>query len=94
VDQQRQVQSPAEGWTVTITRDILKGGVDQVETQEWVWRYRPQTEIIEVHPCKVPGTATACPTTTTTTTAPATTTTAPEATTTTAGGTTTTAGGG
>jgi vancomycin resistance protein YoaR len=94
VDQQRQMQSPAEGWTVTITRDILKGGVDQVETQEWVWRYRPQTEIIEVHPCKVPGTATACPTTTTTTTAPATTTTAPEATTTTAGGTTTTAGGG
>lgn len=84
VDQQRRVQSPAEGWTVNITRTILLGGQDQVEEREWVWRYRPQVEIIEVHPCKVPGTSTACPTTTTTTTAPPTTTTTePESTTTT-----------
>jgi len=74
VDQQRRVQSPAEGWSVTVTRTILRGGTDQVEEQEWVWRYRPQTEIIEVHPCMVPDTSTACPTTTTTTIPPTTTT--------------------
>ncbi|MFZ0013631.1 MAG: VanW family protein [Acidimicrobiia bacterium] len=91
LNSQRKVQSAAEGWTVTVTRTILKGGTEQVEEQQWVWRYRPQREIIEVHPCKVPGTSVACPTTTTTTTAPpqTTTTTQPPATTTT---TTTTTG--
>jgi vancomycin resistance protein YoaR len=85
VDQQVQTQSAADGWSVTVTRTILKGGTEQVEEQQWVWRYRPQTEIYEVHPCMVPGTSTACPTTTTTTTAPPTTTTTapPETTTTT-----------
>ncbi len=87
IDQERQVQSPAEGWSVTITRTILRGGNDLVEEQEWVWRYRPQTEIIEVHPCKVPDSGTPCPTTTTTTTTTSTTTTTtvPEETSTTAG---------
>jgi hypothetical protein len=70
VNEQRQTQTEAEGWSVTITRTILRGGTEQVDEQEWVWRYRPQTAIYEVHPCKVPGSATACPTTTTTTTAP------------------------
>jgi vancomycin resistance protein YoaR len=79
----RTVQSPAEGWTVTVTRTILVGGDDLVDEREWVWRYRPQNEIIEVHPCKVPGTSVSCPTTTTTTTAPPTTTTTPPTTTTT-----------
>lgn len=83
VDQQRQTQSEADGWSVTVTRTILRGGEDQVQNQEWVVRYRPQFAVYEVHPCKVPGTSTACPTTTTTTTAPATTTTPPETTTTT-----------
>lgn len=77
LDSRRQVQGSAEGWTVTVTREIYLGGTDLVENQEWVWRYRPQTEIIEVHPCKVPGTSVACPTTTTATTAPASTTTTP-----------------
>jgi len=82
LNEQRQTQTEAEGWSVTITRTILRGGTEQVDEQEWVWRYRPQTAIYEVHPCKVPGTATACPTTTTTTTAPPpTTTTAPTTTT-------------
>lgn len=89
LNQREEVQSAAEGWTVSITRRILKGGTELIEEQEWVHRYRPQTQIIEVHPCKVPGTSVACPTTTTTTTAPpATTTTPPPA------STTTTAGGG
>jgi len=74
VNQQRTVQDPAEGWTVRVTRTILRGGTEQVEEQQWVWRYRPQFEIIEVHPCKVPGSSTSCPTTTTTSTRPATTT--------------------
>jgi vancomycin resistance protein YoaR len=77
VNQQRTVQDPAEGWTVRVTRTILRGGTEQVEEQQWVWRYRPQFEIIEVHPCKVPGSSTSCPTTTTTSTQPATTTTPP-----------------
>ncbi len=83
VDQERQVQSEAEGWTVTVTRTILKGGTEQVEERQWVWRYRPQRAIFEVHPCKVPGSATTCPTTTTTTQPPTTTTSPPEETTTT-----------
>jgi vancomycin resistance protein YoaR len=74
VNEQRQTQTEAEGWSVTITRTILRGGTEQVDEQEWVWRYRPQTAIYEVHPCKVPGSATACPTTTTTTAPPPTTT--------------------
>ena len=97
LDQQDQTQSPAEGWTVTVTRTILLGGEDQVDFQEWVVRYSPQFAIIEVHPCKVPDSGTPCPTTTTTTTAPSTTTTAPpQSTTTTAPpeSTTTTEGGG
>lgn len=83
LDSERRVQSAGEGWTVSVTRTILKGGTEQVEEREWVWRYRPMREIIEVHPCKVPGTSVACPTTTTTTTAPpASTTTVPPPTTT------------
>lgn len=83
IDEEHQVQGPDEGWSVTITRTILRGGTELVEEQEWVWRYRPQTEIIEVHPCKVPGGGTPCPTTTTTTTVPPTTTTPTAPTTTT-----------
>ena len=82
LNQREQVQTAGEGWSVTITRTILKGGTEQVEEQEWLWRYRPMQEIIEVHPCKVPGTSVACPTTTTTTTAPPSTTTPPPTTTT------------
>ncbi len=83
VDQQKSVQSAHEGWTVKITRRIYDASeTNLLEEQTWVHRYRPQREIIEVHPCKVPGTATACPTTTTTTTPP------PPSTTTTVGETT------
>jgi vancomycin resistance protein YoaR len=82
VNQTQQIQTESQGWTVTVTRTILKGGTELVEEQEWVVRYRPQFTIYEVHPCKVPGTATACPTTTTTTTQPPVTTTTVPATTT------------
>ncbi len=73
VDRQVTVQSPASGWSVRVTRTISVGGTE--ETQEWVAVYSPRREIIEVHPCMVPGTSLACPEPTTTTTeAPATTT--------------------
>jgi hypothetical protein len=76
VDDQDQTQTEAQGWSVTVTRTILRGGTEQVEQQTWNVRYSPQFAVYEVHPCKVPGTSVACPTTTTTT-QPATTTTAP-----------------
>ena len=82
VDQQIQTQSARDGWSVTVNREIRKGGTELVEEQEWIVRYRAQFEVFEVHPCKVPGTSTACPTTTTTTLPPTTTTTEPTSTTT------------
>jgi hypothetical protein len=65
---------------VTVTRTILIGGTQPFEEHQWVVRYSPQFEVLEVHPCKMPGATTACPTTTTTTTTtvPTTTTTIPE----------------
>lgn len=80
VDEEKQVQTPAEGWSVKVTRTITVG--DDTTTQEWIVRYLPKREIIEVHPCKVPDSETTCPTTTTTTSS--TTTTLPPDTTTTA----------
>lgn len=82
VDEVRQTQSAREGWSVTVTRRILRGGEDLVSEQTWPVRYRPQFAIIEVHPCKMPGAGTTCPTTTTL--PPETTTTVPPETTTTA----------
>ncbi len=60
----RTVQSGREGWSVTVTRTITHPG-GGVETEEWIVRYLAQPTIIEVHPCKVPGSSTPCPTTTT-----------------------------
>jgi vancomycin resistance protein YoaR len=75
VDDQDQTQTEAQGWSVTVTRTILRGGTEQVEQHTWNVRYSPQFAVYEVHPCKVPGTSVACPTTTTTTQPPPTTTT-------------------
>ncbi|HJS71441.1 MAG TPA: VanW family protein [Acidimicrobiia bacterium] len=79
VDEQDQTQTEAQGWSVTVTRTILRGGTEQVEQQTWNVRYSPQFAVYEVHPCKVPGTSVACPTTTTTTQPTTTTTTTPTA---------------
>ena len=71
VDEQDETQSARQGWTVFVTRTIeAAGGVTE---NSWTVRYLAQRQIIEVHPCKVPGTSTPCPTTTTTTTTPPTT---------------------
>jgi hypothetical protein len=75
VDQEKQVQTEADGWTIDVTRTILRGGEELIDEKTWPVRYRPQKAIFEVHPCKVPGTSTPCPTTTTTTEPPPTTTT-------------------
>ncbi|HZD23476.1 MAG TPA: VanW family protein [Acidimicrobiia bacterium] len=68
VDEQRTVQKPTEGWSVTITREIYRGGTELISEEEWFHTYRPHTEIIEVNPCKLPDASQPCPTTTTTTT--------------------------
>ena len=75
-DQTRRTQGEAQGWSVTVTRRILRGGEELVSEQTWGVRYRPQFAIIEVHPCMMPGASSTCPTTTTTT-VPTTDTTAP-----------------
>ena len=73
---QKTIQSERDGWSVRVTRTILRNGVDLVEEREWVVRYRAQFAIYEVHPCNMPDATQACPTTTTTT-IPSTTTTPP-----------------
>ena len=75
IDEQNQTQSEREGWSVNVVRRIYRGGTELVEEQEWLVTYRPRFAVIEVHPCKVPGTSVTCPTTTTTTVPPSTTTT-------------------
>jgi vancomycin resistance protein YoaR len=65
LNQVDQVQTAAEGWTVTVTRRLLRGGVDLISEETWTVVYLPQPSIYEVHPCKVPGQEHTCPTTTT-----------------------------
>ncbi|MEX1003860.1 MAG: VanW family protein [Acidimicrobiia bacterium] len=82
VEETDQLQSPAPGWTVIVTRVIEEDGTEHEET--WTVRYLPRREILEVHPCKMPDTTQECPEPTTTTTfPPETTTTFPPETTTT-----------
>lgn len=78
--EQIETQRPDVGWTVIVTRVIEHRGSETERT--WTVRYLPQRQILEVHPCEVPGSSTPCPTTTTTTTVPPTTV-PPETTTTT-----------
>ena len=94
VGSSRVVQRAGSGWDVTVGR-VITYPDGSVTEETWGVRYLAQRQIIEVHPCEVPGTATPCPTTTTssttTTTVASTTTTAPTTTTTAAATTTTTA---
>ena len=66
IDEQVVVQSPADGWSLTVTRTSTIDG--ETTTEEWLVRYLARQEIIEVHPCQVPEDPEACPTTTTSTT--------------------------
>ncbi|CAN5891504.1 VanW family protein [soil metagenome] len=75
VEQQRVAQSAVQGWSLTVTRTITVRG--ETTSQNWPVRYLPRQEIIEVHPCRVPGATETCPTTTTTTVPDTTTTTEP-----------------
>jgi vancomycin resistance protein YoaR len=65
VDHVETLQTEREGWSVTVTRRILRGGTQLVSEQTWTVTYLPQPAIYEVHPCKVPGRESTCPTTTT-----------------------------
>src|SRR5690606_7772741 len=68
VEETDQLQSPAPGWTVIVTRVIEENGSEREQT--WTVRYLARREILEVHPCKIPGTSVECPEPTTTTTLP------------------------
>ncbi|MGB7860732.1 MAG: VanW family protein [Acidimicrobiia bacterium] len=74
LNQIEETQSARDGWSVTVTRRILRNGTELVSEQEWAVRYSPAFAVFEVHPCKVPGRESTCPTTTT---APPATTTVP-----------------
>ena len=65
VDQVEQLQEELGGWSVRVTRRILRGGTELVEEQEWVVRYLPKFAVFEVHPCMMPETEETCPSTTT-----------------------------
>ena len=65
LNQVDQTQSERDGWSVTVTRRILRNGTDLLKEQEWAVRYSPAFAVFEVHPCKVPGQEHTCPTTTT-----------------------------
>ena len=67
----KRLQSPADGWSIKVTRTIEQAG--HVISQEWVVRYSAKREILAVNPCEMPDTTIPCPTTTTTTTPVATT---------------------
>jgi vancomycin resistance protein YoaR len=69
-----EIQTAADGWSVTVTRTIYAANeVDVIDEQTWTVRYAPKFAVFEVHPCKMPGSTKTCPTTTTTTTEPPTT---------------------
>lgn len=73
---QNETQRPRQGWTVVVTRTIEHRGSETQQT--WTVRYLPQRQILEVHPCEVPGSGVACPTTTTPPPPPPSTTAPPE----------------
>lgn len=60
---QKRDQSPAQGFTVEVTRFIEFRG--QTTEQNWTVVYSPRQEIILVHPCQIEGSGVSCPTTTT-----------------------------
>ena len=58
-------QSPAQGYTVNVTRTITVNGVPTA--REWKVVYSPRQEIIKLHPCQIEFSGVSCPSTTTTT---------------------------
>ena len=65
VDQVEQLQEELGGWSVRVTRRILRGGTELVEEHQWTVRYVPKFAVFEVHPCMMPETEETCPSTTT-----------------------------
>jgi vancomycin resistance protein YoaR len=52
-DEEKETDPGSAGWTVTVYRDIEYPD-GRIETQEWVWTYRPFPRKISVHPCRLP----------------------------------------
>lgn len=74
IDHVDQIQTERDGWSVTVTRKKLRGGIMLIAEEEWIVRYQARLAIFEVHPCMVPGQEETCPSTTTTIITPTTTT--------------------
>ncbi len=62
--EQKEDQSPAQGYTVKVTRTITVDGVATMK--EWTVVYSPRQQIIKLHPCQIEGSGVSCPPTTTT----------------------------
>jgi len=62
--EQKEDQSPAQGYTVKVTRTITVDGVATMK--DWTVVYSPRQQIIKVHPCQIEGSGVSCPPTTTT----------------------------
>ena len=48
-DRRKHVRTATQGWTVRVTRTIIRGGNKTIRS--WTVRYVPRRSIIEVHPC-------------------------------------------
>ncbi|MDE0169467.1 MAG: VanW family protein [bacterium] len=53
-DEEAEVQTGANGWSVTVTRQLDFRDGSPSTTQKWTVRYRPWPRQFEVHPCLLP----------------------------------------
>ena len=60
---QKEDQSPAQGYKVDVTRFITVG--DQTAEQRWTVVYSPRQQVFLVHPCQIQDSGVSCPPTTT-----------------------------
>jgi vancomycin resistance protein YoaR len=58
--EEKRIQSGSDGWTNTVMR-IITHPDGTVEMEPFEWTYRPQNEIIEVHPCMIEKNELDCP---------------------------------
>ena len=58
--EEMRIQSGSDGWTNTVNR-IITHPDGTVEIEPFEWTYRPQNEIIEVHPCMIEERELECP---------------------------------
>jgi vancomycin resistance protein YoaR len=56
-----KVESASRGWKNTVKRTCKDASGTVVSEKTWGWTYSALSEIIEVHPCDMPGSNRACP---------------------------------